>query len=103
VTSLLNEMVGLRFPKKILSDYAESIAVNNEFSELIDIHFQGTARTSIYQIVNSDTGEVHISFMSLSKEVAAAICQQMEEVSQTTGSARALMNCKADLLESLRV
>ena len=101
--SLLNEQLGLRLPTKDLSDYAESIAANNEFSEGIDVHFRGTVRTVTYQIGKSDSGEVEFSFISFSKELATAICQQMDEYSQITDSARALTNCKSDLLESIRV
>lgn len=99
--SLLNTKVGLRLPTKVLSDYAESIAVDNEFSDRIDVHFQGGVHTVLYQIAKTDSGEVYFSFMSLSKEIAAAICQQMDEFSHTTESARALTNCKLDLLESI--
>ncbi len=100
---LLNQQLGLRLPTKILSDYAASIAANNEFSEGIDVHFQGTVRTVTYEITKSAIGEVTFSFVSISKELATAICQQMDEYSQITDSARALTNCKSDLLESIGV
>ena len=101
--SLLNQQLGLRLPAKVLSDYAASIAANNEFSEGIDVHFQGVVRTVTYEIAKSEIGEVTFSFVIFSKELATAICQQMDEFSQITDSARALTNCKSDLLESIKV
>ncbi len=101
--SLLNQQLGLRLPVKVLSDYAASIAANNEFSEGIDVHFQGVVRTVTYEIDKSEIGEVTFSFVIFSKELATAICQQMDEFSQITDSARALTNCKSDLLESIKV
>ena len=101
--SLLNQQLGLRLPAKVLSDYAASIAANNEFSEGIDVHFQGVVRTVTYEIAKSEIGEVTFSFVTFSKELATAICQQMDEFSQITDSARALTNCKSDLLESIKV
>lgn len=101
--SLLNEHLGLRLPTKDLSDYAESISPQNEFSESIDVHFRGTVRTVAYQIAKSDSGEVELSFVSFSKELATAICQEMDEYSQITNTARALTNCKSDLQESVKI
>ncbi len=101
--SMLNERLGLRLPTKDLSDYAESIAADNEFSEGIDVHFRGTVRTVTYQIAKSNADEVRFSFESFSKELANAICQQMDEYSRINESARALKNCNSFSPESIRV
>tara|TARA_R110000782_G_scaffold21904_1_gene58464 strand:+ start:964 stop:1437 length:474 start_codon:yes stop_codon:yes gene_type:complete len=99
--SLLNGQLDLKLPVRTLSDYSASIAPSNEFSEGIDVHYRGVVRTVTYRIAKSEIGEVTFSFVSGNKELASAICEQAHSYSKVIVSARALTNCRTDLLESV--
>lgn len=100
--TLLNEQLGLRLPVKVLSDYSASIAANNEYSDSVDVHYRGAVRTARYQISKSEVGEITFSLSTFGKELAAAICEQMEWYARTTISARALTDCKTAFLEHVK-
>ena len=99
--SLLNERLGLRIHEKVLSDYTASIAVGNEYSEGIDVHFRGIVLTVTFRIAKSVIGEIDVSFESFNKELAKAICEQMFESTQMGDSTDAPIACRYDLLETI--
>ena len=97
--SSLNEELGLRLDNKVLADYAESIAVGNEYSLDVDIHHDGIVFTATYKIVKEKTDRVELTFTSFQKRAARAICQQMAEFSQANGSKHSPKSCRYDQLE----
>lgn len=99
--SLLNERLGLRLHTRDLSDYTASIAVGNNYSEGVDIHFRGVVRKVTFKIAKSEIGEIDLSFDSFNKELAKAICEQMVEFARTSDSTDAPKTCRYDLFETI--
>ena len=100
--SLLNDRLGLKLPVKTLSDYSASIARGNEFSDNIDVHYQGVIREVKYTIAKSEIGEITFTLISGNKEISSAICEQAIWYAKTFASARAVNNCRVELLESVK-
>ena len=94
--SSLDKELDLRIDNKTLADYAESIAIGNEYSLDIDIHHDGIVFTATYKIVKEKTDRVELTFTSFQKRAARAICQQMAEFSQVNGSQHSQKSCRYD-------
>ncbi len=101
--SLLNEKLGLRIEDRVLADYAASIAIGNEYSVDVDMHYAGTVFTTMYKIEKQQVDRVKLTFTLAQKRAAKAICQQMSEFSQTGNARNFPERCQYDRLENIEV
>ncbi len=74
----LNKQLGLKLNAKVLSDYAKSIAVGNDFSESLDVHYRGTVLTITYEIRKKHPESTKFYFFSYNRYLIDDIRLQMK-------------------------
>ncbi len=99
----LNQQLNLKLDVKVFADYAESIAVGNEYSHSFDMHHDGIVFTATYKIAKREQNRVELSFISLQKRATRAICQQMDEFSRAGSSEYSPKSCEYDQLERFEI